>query len=50
MIIFLLLNRSSIELYDEKRASQYRKNVLSREREFDIVIVSDEEFNYFFNE
>jgi len=40
------LKRNSIELYDEKRSSQYRVNVLSREKEFDLIIENDEEFNY----
>lgn len=40
------LNRDNIELYDEKRSSQYRVNVLSHEKEFDLVIINDEEFNY----
>lgn len=40
------LKRDEAELYDEKRASQYRVNVLSRENEFDLVIVNDEDFNY----
>lgn len=40
------LNRKAIELYDEKRSSQYRVNVLSHESEFDLVISNDEEFNY----
>lgn len=40
------LNRNNIELYDEKRSSQYRVNVLSHESEFDLVIENDEEFNY----
>lgn len=40
------LNRDSIELYDEKRSSQYRVNVLSHENEFDLIITNDENFNY----
>jgi len=40
------LNRDNIELYDEKRSSQYRVNVLSHEEDFDIVITSEENFNY----
>lgn len=40
------LNRDVIELYDEKRSSQYRVNILSHEDEFDLVIINDEEFNY----
>ena len=40
------LNRKAIELYDEKRSSQYRVNVLSHEDEFDLVISNDEEFSY----
>lgn len=40
------LNRNNIELYDEKRSSQYRVNVLSHEKEFDLVITNDENFNY----
>lgn len=40
------LKRNDIELYDEKRSSQYRVNVLSHEKEFDLVIINDEEFNY----
>lgn len=40
------LNRDNLELYDEKRSSQYRVNVLSHEQEFDLVITNDEEFNY----
>ena len=40
------LNRDNAELYDEKRSSQYRVNVLSHEKEFDLVLVNDEEFNY----
>jgi len=40
------LKRDSIELYDEKRSSQYRVNVLSHEEEFDLIIVNDENFNY----
>lgn len=40
------LNRDDIELYDEKRSSQYRVNVLSHEKEFDLVVTSDEDFNY----
>lgn len=40
------LNRDNIELYDEKRSSQYRVNVLSHENEFDLIIKNDEDFNY----
>lgn len=40
------LNRDSIELYDEKRSSQFRVNVLSHEDEFDFVIENDDNFNY----
>ncbi len=40
------LNRDDTELYDEKRSSQFRINVLSHEKEFDFVIVNDEDFNY----
>jgi len=40
------LNRDNAELYDEKRSSQFRVNVLSREKEFDLVLENDENFNY----
>lgn len=40
------LNRDTIELYDEKRSSQYRVNVLKYEKDFDFVIINDENFNY----
>lgn len=40
------LNRDIMELYDEKRSSQYRVNVLSHESEFDLVIKNNEEFDY----
>lgn len=40
------LNRDVIELYDEKRSSQYRINVLSKEDSFDFVIINDKDFNY----
>lgn len=40
------LNRDVTELYDEKRSSQYRLNVLSHENEFDLIISNDENFNY----
>ena len=40
------LKRDSRELYDEKRASQYRVNILTKEDEFDIIIDNDENFNY----
>lgn len=40
------LNRDVIELYDEKRSSQYRVNVLSHQTEFDLIIINDENFNY----
>ena len=39
-------NRSSIELYDEKRDSQFRTNVLIHENEFDLIIESDDNFEY----
>ena len=39
-------NRSSIELYDEKRDSQFRTNVLIYENEFDLIIENDEKFDY----
>ena len=39
-------NRSSIELYDEKRDSQFRTNVLIHENEFDLVIENYENFEY----
>lgn len=40
------LNRRSVELYDEKRSSQFRVNVLSHENEFNLIIENDENFNY----
>ena len=40
------LNRDRIELYDEKRSSQYRVNILSHEKDFDLIITNDEDFNY----
>lgn len=40
------LNRDKIELYDEKRSSQYRVNVLKYEKDFDLIIANDEDFNY----
>lgn len=40
------LNRDTIELYDEKRSSQYRVNVLKYENDFDFIIINDENFNY----
>lgn len=40
------LKRDDIELYDELRSSQYRVNVLIHEKEFDLVIESDKNFNY----
>ena len=40
------LNRRAVELYDEKRASQFRVNVLSRENEFNLIVENDENFNY----
>ena len=39
-------NRSSIELYDEKRDSQFRTNVLIHENEFDLIIENDDNFEY----
>lgn len=39
-------NRSSIELYDEKRDSQFRINVLIHENEFDLIIENDANFDY----
>ncbi len=39
-------NRSSIELYDEKRDSQFRTNVLIHENEFDMIIENDDNFEY----
>ena len=39
-------NRSSIELYDEKRDSQFRTNVLIHENEFDLIIENDDKFEY----
>lgn len=40
------LNRSTIELYDELRSSQYRVNVLKCEKEFDLIIENNEDFEY----
>lgn len=40
------LNRNAIELYDEKRSSQYRVNILKYEDGFDFVIINDDDFNY----
>lgn len=40
------LNRDKTELYDEKRSSQYRVNVLSHEKEFDLIVTNDKDFNY----
>ena len=40
------LNRNPIELYDDKRSSQYRVNVLSHEDEFDFIIENNDSFNY----
>lgn len=40
------LKRDAVELYDEKRASQFRINVLNHENEFDLVITNDDNFNY----
>lgn len=40
------LNRDATELYDEKRSSQYRVNVLKHEKDFDLIITNDENFNY----
>ena len=41
-----ILKWSASDLYDEKRSSQYRVNVLSRENEFDWILVNDDNFNY----
>ena len=38
--------RSSIELYDEKRDSQFRTNVLIHENKFDLIIENDDNFEY----
>lgn len=40
------LNRDVTELYDEKRSSQYRVNVLNHEDEFDLIITNDKDFDY----
>ena len=40
------LNRDAIELYDKKRSSQYKVNVLSHENEFNLIIENDKYFNY----
>lgn len=37
---------SAIELYDEKRDSSYRTNILIHENEFDLIILSSEDFTY----
>lgn len=42
------LKRDSNELYDEKRHSQYRVNILIHEKQFDIIIANDTDFNYDF--
>ena len=39
-------NRKPIELFDEKRSSQFKANVLIHENEFDLIILSDSSFNY----
>lgn len=40
------LNRDISENYDEVRASEYRVNVLSKKDTFDLVITSDENYQY----
>ncbi len=40
------LSRDPIEMYDEKRSSQYRVNILNNEDKYDFVIESDEKFDY----
>ena len=40
------LNRTIKELYDEKISSQYRVNILTHEKEFDLVITNNEDFDY----
>ena len=39
-------NTSTIELYDEKRDSSYRTNILVHENEFNLIISSNENFTY----
>lgn len=39
-------NVNPIALYDEKRSSQFRTNVLIHENEFDLVIENDDNFQY----
>ncbi len=39
-------NASKIGLYDERRDSSYRTNVLVHENEFDLTILSNEDFTY----
>lgn len=41
-----LQNRSSIELYDEFRDSQFRTNVLVHENEFNLIIENNDNFEY----
>lgn len=40
------LSRDPIEMYDEKRSSQYRVNILNNEDKYDFVIENDEKFDY----
>ena len=40
------LNRDTSELYDDKRTSQFRCNVLIYENEFDLVVENNENFEY----
>ena len=39
-------NVNPIALYDEKRSSQFRTNVLIHEDEFDLIIENDDDFEY----
>ena len=39
-------NENPIALYDEKRSSQFRTNVLIHENEFDLIIENDDNFEY----
>ena len=40
------LNRNQLELYDEKRASQFRANILPEAEKFDLIIESNQNFEY----
>ncbi len=42
----ILENKNKIELYDERRSSRYRVNVLLKQDEFDVIIKSEKDFSF----